>query len=221
MRLFWIAFWHRSWHSLFGGLFQSRAGLSAHLKSKTSRSSCQGVNQGHLGSTQCTQSLPPPPPPPPLAPLLIWRENVALALPACAMSPGFCPKHFGWVNTRWTLGAHLVHNWCSLGVQLCVHLVFTWCTLCLQLVQKWCTIGVHLVNSWCTFGEHLVCTFLEQVNSAGLALREKRWINDREGCVGAFWTFYFWREMKKHILTDDESISRNMIWCPIFWFSKI
>ena len=74
----------------------------------------------------------------------------------------------------WTLGEHLVHTWCTIGEHLVYNCVCTWCSLGVHFVYNWCTLGEQLVHIWCTLGEHLVCTFLEQVNSAGLSLRGKK-----------------------------------------------
>ena len=58
--------------------------------------------------------IPPHPPHPPLclpllaAPLLIWRENVALALPACSVTQ-FLPKTL-WLGAIGALGALGAHN---------------------------------------------------------------------------------------------------------------
>ena len=52
---------------------------------------------------------------------------------------------------------------------------------------------------------HLVCTFLEQVNSAGFSLREKKPVLMIERDVlEFFWTFYFWKEKKTYLDISTE-----------------
>ena len=68
--------------------FKAALGSVLTWKGKQAGAAVGRLNQGHLDSTPCTYT---PPCLPPLAPLLIWRENVALELPACSVTQ-FLPK---------------------------------------------------------------------------------------------------------------------------------
>ena len=102
-RLFWIASGFRSDISFLADCFKAELGSVLTWQVKQAEEQLSGVNQGHLG----LNPMHPAPPPPLLAPLLIWRENVALALPVCAVSPSFCPKHFGWLHLHLVLSTFL------------------------------------------------------------------------------------------------------------------